>query len=352
MTYGGRCVDNLHDPLRIDSTKLHFHPRRVAEWLERKDAWETAKSIFPIYVEISPMGACSHRCTFCAVDYIGYKTRQLGQSMLTDRLEEMGALGIKSVMMAGEGEPLLYKPINQVVHTAVANGIDVSFTTNGVLLNKLDLHGVSWVKVSLNAGTKETYAKVHGTDEKDWDRVWKNLKDAVERKGDCMIGVQMVLLPENTHEAQELQDRCDDIGIEYVVFKPYSQHKSSITTQYEGFKGIPVVSGPTAVVREASIAAKEIPYSKCQATPYLWAYLMASGDLYSCSAYLLDPRFNLGNLNTHTFKEVWEGEKRRANWEFVRNELDIHDCRVNCRMDKANIYLNDLVNGVPGRNFV
>lgn len=340
------------DNLRIDSQKLQFHPRRVAEWLEKKDAWKTAKSIYPLYVEISPIGACNHRCTFCAVDYIGYKTIQLDRFILADRLAEMGALGVKSAMMAGEGEPILHKHINQIVSASLSSGIDVSFTTNGVLLNKLDLHGVSWVKVSLNAGTKDTYTKVHRTKEKDWDAVWRNLKDAVERKGACQVGVQMVLLPENIHEAQELQDRCDAIGIDYVVFKPYSQHQSSITQQYEGFKGIPVVSGDTAVVRKASIAAKEIPYSKCQATPYLWAYLMSSGDLYSCSAYLLDDRFNLGNLNASTFKEIWEGEKRRANWEFVTNKLDIHDCRVNCRMDKANIYLNELIGGVPNVNFV
>ena len=332
----------MNDKFRIDSTKLQYHPQRVTQLLDGKDDWEKAKEIYPIYVEVSPVGACNHRCTFCAVDYIGYQSRQLTTTVYVDAIREMIYLGLKSVMFAGEGEPLLHKNINKMVSATLALGADVSFTTNGTLLNKLDMAGVSWVKVSLNAGTRETYAKVHRTKEKDWDTVWANLKDAVARKGDCTLGVQMVLLPENEHEAPLLQARCNDAGVDYLVLKPYSQHKSSITHEYEGWKpNVVLPESPGTVVRKESIETTEIPYDKCHATPYLWAYIMATGDVYSCSAYLLDERFRLGNINTQNFLDIWQGDLRRANWEYVRKELDIRDCRVNCRMDKSNRYLDD-----------
>ena len=327
------------DPLRIDSHKLEFHPHRVAQWLAGKDDWEKAKSIYPIYIEVSPMGACNHRCTFCAVDYIGYKTVQLDADNWHERATEMGELGIKSIMFAGEGEPLLHKSINAMTTSALIAGMDVAFTTNGVLLDKLDLFRVSWVKVSLNAGTKETYAKVHRTKEKDWDRVWANLADAVKRKGTCTIGVQMVCLPENSGEEQALQARCEEIGVDYCVLKPYSQHKFSITKQYEGYKPINLVRGKNVVVREEAIKTETHEYEKCSATPTFWAYIMASGEVYSCSAYLLDPRFRLVNINHQTFRELWGSDERRRNWDFVKKTLDIRECRVNCRMDKANKFL-------------
>jgi radical SAM protein with 4Fe4S-binding SPASM domain len=325
--------------------------------LEQKDDWETAKSLYPIYVEISPVGACNHRCTFCAVDYIGYKSVILDSSMMCDRLEEMGQLGIKSVMWAGEGEPLLHKQINRLVTRSRVSGLDSSFTTNGVLLDKLEtLDLCSWVKVSLNAGTAETYSKVHRTKSSDFTKVISNLKSAVKRKGSCTLGAQMVLLPENVIEAGTLARICSDIGLDYLVLKPYSQHKSSITHEYENvtpvYIGPDEVNGMPVIYREESVKTKEIPYDKCQATPYMWAYVMASGDVYSCSAYLLNDKFNLGNLNKQTFKEIWEGEKRRLNWKHVREELNIKDCRLNCRMDKTNRYLNELVVGAKHQNFI
>ena len=327
------------DKFRLDSHKLEFHPHRVAQWLDAKDDWEKAKKVYPIYVEVSPMGACNHRCTFCAVDYIGYNPVHLDTAIISERLCEMSALGVKSVMFAGEGEPLLHKDINEITQSAIRSGLDVAFTTNGVLLDKLDLTGVSWVKVSLNAGTRDTYAKVHRTKEKDWDRVWSNLYGAVKRKGNCTIGVQMVCLPENAGEEKALQDLCADAGVDYCVLKPYSQHKMSITKQYEGYKPINLVGGKNVVVREEAIKTESHSYDKCSATPNFWAYIQANGDVYSCSAYLLDERFRLGNINEQSFRGIWEGERRKANWEMVTQRLDISGCRVNCRMDKANRYL-------------
>ena len=352
------------DKFRIDSSKIHFHPGHVAQVMEA-DTWEKAKTIYPVYWEITTSAACNHRCTFCSVDAIGYPAILMDEWTLIERMREASFLGVKSMMFGGTGEPLVHKKMNFIVDKT-ADTIDLAFTTNAVLLEKLaSLHKCKWVKVSLNAGSAANYARIHKTDESDWTKVWKNIEDAAKRKGNCALGVQCVVLPENYLEMGNLARLSRDAGADYLVLKPYSQATFSIVQRtdidYRTMKaylqsvvdeysreGFDVVLRTNAITNE--ITGKH-NFDKCRATPLSWAYSMANGDLFTCSAHLLDPKFCIGNLNKQSFQEIWEGEKRRENWEMMR-EFDIHNCRLSCRMAQVNTYLEQLERGVPHVNFL
>jgi len=358
----------MSDKYGIESHKLAYHPQRVSKILSAKGDWLKAKGIYPIYMEISPIGACNHRCTFCAVDYLGYNPVRLDFDMMKRRLPEMGKLGVKSIMYAGEGEPLLHKKISELVELTKQAGIDVSFTTNATILPadflEKALPNTSWIKASINAGTPETYHKIHQGKPGDFDKAISNLKAMVEHKKEndlqVTLGAQSMLLPENIDEMEELARICrDEIGLDYLVIKPYSQHKFSITHKYEGVdytqyasyeKKFSAMSSDDFQVifrghtMKKYIEGNEQRYKKCYATPNLWAYVMADGRVFSCSAYLLDERFDLGNINDNSFQEIWEGKRRQENYEFVQEGLDITECRLNCRMDEANRYIDSIKN--------
>ncbi len=354
------------DKYRIDSHKLHFHPRRVADWL-------ADDLIAPLYMEISPSGACNHRCVFCGLDFMGYKARFLPTDIVRQRLTELGEMGLKSLMFAGEGEPLLHRDICDMAEHARACGIDLAFTTNGVLLREDKIQRLlpvtEWIKVSCNAGSAATYAAIHRTREADFEQVFRNLAMAVAlRRRDglgCVLGLQALLLPENRGEMVDLALRCRDLGLDYLVIKPYSQHPQGDSRRYQDIsyqaenaleEALADLNTPTFhVVYRAETMQRwdtgEREYCRCLALPF-WSYIDAGGNVWGCSVYLGDERFLYGNILEQSFREIWQGERRRASLRFVEQELDPSTCRLNCRMDKINAYLWGLRHPPAHVNFI
>lgn len=348
----------MSDKYGIDSHKLHLHPRRVADWLE-------GKNIAPIYMEISPSGACNHRCRFCGLDFMGYKPRFLPTDLLCERLREMGEAGLKSVMYAGEGEPFLHKDMAKIARATKEAGIDVAFTTNAVNL-KPNIAGqvlpvTSWIKVSCNAGSPETYAQVHGTQAGDFEKVMSNMAETVrlrkELGSDCALGFQMVLLPENQHEAVPLAKRVKALGADYLVIKPYSVHRQSgkdayLTLSYDDCaplaEALAQENTPDFKVifrHEAIRRTKETaPYDRCLALPF-WGYVDSGGNVWGCLRHIGEKEFSYGNLLDNTFHALLSSRRIPA-------DFSVEDCHTDCRMDPINGYLWQLAHPGGHINFI
>ena len=119
----------MAENIRMDSHKLIYHPDVVARWMR-------GENIYPIEIEISPSGACNHRCTFCAVDYIGYEPAFLDKDIILRDISRMSKKGLKSIICSGEGEPLLNKNMSDIANGIKVCGVDVAMSTNGVLFTK------------------------------------------------------------------------------------------------------------------------------------------------------------------------------------------------------------------------
>jgi radical SAM protein with 4Fe4S-binding SPASM domain len=228
---------------------------------------------------------------------------------------------------------------------------------------------MEWMKVSIGAAMRETYAKIHRTKPDDFDNVIRNLATAArikrENRFSCTLGMQMLLLPENRHEAVLLAKIAKEIGMDYLVVKPYSQHPSSKTERYKDIKYDEYAyladefaefnsSEFNVIFRLRSMRKWDDGarnYTRCLALPF-WSYIDSGGNVWGCSVYLGNERFLYGNIYTQTFKEIWEGEKRRESLRWVECELDASQCRVNCRMDEVNRYLWELKNPPGHVNFI
>lgn len=354
------------DKYRIDGHKLIYHIPRVNQWLE-------GGTTYPIYMEVSPAGACNHRCVYCGLDFMGYRPKFLDAEVFKERLTEMGKLGVRSIMYAGEGEPFMHHDMPALINHTKSSGIDAAVTTNGVLFTKETadsaLGSIEWIKVSINGATADTYAKIHRSKPGDFDRVIENMSyaAALRKAGGhrCAMGMQLLLLPENCREAAMLARLARDIGMDYLVVKPYSQHPKSKTTKYSSVKysDYEYLADELAEFNTDDFSvifriktmrkwdAKARNYEHCLALPF-WSYVDSGGNVWGCSVYLGDERFLYGNIFENSFKEIWEGEKRLRSLRWVEENLDVSRCRTNCRMDEVNRYLWELKHPPEHVNFI
>lgn len=355
------------DRYLIEGHKLYWHIDRLLEW-------QKGHVIPPIYVEVSPVGFCNHNCIFCGMDFAKMHHRILDTVVLCKALTEMGKVGIRSVMFAGEGEPILHKDIALFVRTANKAGIDVSLTTNGSKgkyeLWKDIMPYLSWIRFSVDAGTPAVYARVHNVKESSFDELIRSIGDAIRVKNDykldTTVGVQFLLLEENICDVEHAIKLFNSVGTDYIIFKPYSLHPQMKNKKDVNYSIELVNHLQNIIDKHKSKAMTEIIFRKdallsyindkkdfdrCWALPF-WGYISSDGNFYTCSVFLNDDRFKSGNIYDQSIHEIIFGNRRTKSINFGKNGLNVKECRTNCRMARINEFLRFIINKPPHVNFI
>ena len=343
----------MAENVKMDSHKLIYHPETVSKWLK-------GEIIYPIEIEISPSGACNHRCVFCAVDYIGYKPDFLDKDIILRDILRLSKKGLKSVICSGEGEPLLNKDLPDIVSGIKRCGVDVAMSSNGVLFTKEKaiecLEAFTWIRFSIASMDDQSYNKIQRGQKNDLDIVKMNLEEAVRIKRDkklkTTLGVQCLLLSDNLPMIPDMAKQLREIGIDYLTIKPYSQHLHSINSFVIDYDALLELEEEIKQYKTENFqvyfranaiknAHHEKCYSQCLGLPFM-THIDAKGNVWPCVAHIGMDEFCYGNIYEQTFEEIWEGKKRQ---EIVQklNALDINKvCRQACRLEEINKYLNEL----------
>jgi len=358
----------IMDKYALDGHKLFWH-------LDRLQAWQSGALIAPIYVEVSPVSYCNHKCIFCGLDFAQGSPASLDTEVINERIIEMGKLGVKSIMFAGEGEPLLHKGLPRWVETAKGNGIDVSITTNGgpgsIELWNLLIPHLSWLRFSVDAGSSSVYSKIHSVQETAFEKTLQSIRDALtirDRFGRCTVGVQYLMIRDNLEDIENAISIFSELGVDYFLLKPYSEHpqmlnKSGFNYSEEDISRIEEIVasyqarvGKPWIIFRKRATSNYIDHSKnfghCRALPF-WGYISSVGDFHTCSVFLNDERFKVGNIYTNNMQGILFGDKRRSSIAYGACDLEVgFECRVNCRMARINEFLEFLDNRPEHINFI
>ncbi len=136
------------------------------------------------YLRISLLERCNLRCSYC-MPANGIILRDKAEFMTQEELffitEKFVSLGVKKIRLTG-GEPLLKKNFNEIIQHFSTLPVELTLTTNGVLLDKsfeaLARGGIKKINISLDSLNEQRFNQI--SRRKDFVRIRENINQALE----------------------------------------------------------------------------------------------------------------------------------------------------------------------------
>jgi molybdenum cofactor biosynthesis enzyme MoaA len=178
-------------------------PYSPFKFVHHKDKIEFMKQgilVTPLQVQIVISNRCNHRCSFCAYRLKNFTTNQLFNEIdviPTDKvleiIDDCVDMNVKAIQYTGGGEPTVHPECHKILAHTLNCGLDLALVTNGLALTSEMIHllaAATWIRVSLDAATPNTYCSIRHVTKHAFSQVLDNIEALAKVKGpDCILGV-------------------------------------------------------------------------------------------------------------------------------------------------------------------
>lgn len=320
--------------------KVIHHPDRLAAL---RDGGQPA----PVQVQLVISDLCNQSCGFCAYRWEGYTSNELFKVLRPDGtanhnpnrmipyekvveiLDDCAAMGVKAVQITGGGEPTAHPRHADIFRAVLERGLDLALVTNGVLLRDETIEILTrakWVRVSIDAGSAEAYARTRRVDRWQFPRVVTKLFQLCARRNagdsDLVVGVGFVVTKDNWREVVDATKLAKDLDADNIrlsaVFQPDDER------YFDGF-----YDEAAALCREAEkltdpgfrvfnnfgdrlgdLRQHAPDYERC-GYQHFSTYIGGDQSVYRCCVQAYNPRGLIGSLKGQRFRDLWESQAKR-----------------------------------------
>jgi sulfatase maturation enzyme AslB (radical SAM superfamily) len=350
------------------------------EYSDLKPAWHMGRvlalregrRVVPAQVQIVLSDLCNHDCPWCAYRMEGYASNQNFAEIRPDGtsnhnpkrfiptpkalelVENCQTLGVLGVQFTGGGEPTVHPDHMQVFARAVDLGLSSSLVTNGNLLRDgwADvLARFAWIRVSLDAGTADTYAKTRRTPKTQFAVALSNL-ERLAKLGGPTIGVSYIVLRENRTECVEAARLAKQAGAGSIRFAAlFSTERGAY---YEGWieEALGYVESAKALQSESFrvidmmgdrlFDLSDRPDYRLCGYQHFNVYVGGDQNVYRCCDTSYNDHGYLGSVKDQTFREWWASAPARAAYD----SFDARSCSL-CAFNGKNRVLAFLADPQP-----
>ncbi len=320
---------NYWDEFEYSKLKLLLNNEKVNSILDVRDGVKKMDERFPISVELHLTDNCNLKCEWCTDKRLRENKAVMDLQIIERLFREFWRHGT-GVTLEGGGEPTLHPAFHQVTESGQRNSLDMGLITNGTVDISESVSRMRWMRVSLDASTRDEYKKEKGID--CFDHVLSNLEkiSAARNPKQTFVGVGYVLTTRNQSDLIQLIKHLDSIGIDYIYLRPVEEAKD-ITPSLENLldlrKKIAELTEKTRIKYMLAISDRVIDKNAglpCIAHS-LTSIIHANGDVALCEKRREDGII-LGNVCESSFEDIWVSPYR----EQVSQKLMNFECQKGC----------------------
>ncbi len=182
------------------------------------------------YLRISLTEKCNLRCTYCMPEE-GIKLRSKSHFMTSDEIitfaKTFVGLGVKKIRITG-GEPLVNKDIKRILTELSKLPVELSITTNAVLLHDyfdlLKELNIGKLNISIDSLDEASFNRI--SRRKHFDVVMKNIRKAIDLNFEVKLNV-VVIKGVNEHEVIDFVkwSERDKVAVRFIEFMPFDGNK-------------------------------------------------------------------------------------------------------------------------------
>jgi MoaA/NifB/PqqE/SkfB family radical SAM enzyme len=283
----------------------------------------------PVHVQLLPTNRCNSACQWCAYRQSGYSsnetffaTDEIPFNKLEEIVADCAAMGVRAIEVTGGGEPTMHPQHAELMESIVERGMDLGVVTNGVILRHHTQEAIlnsQWVRVSIDAGTRHTYATTRNVSMEVFESVRKHIKTLADKRQSAAptVGVGFVVTPQNWKEVAQAtrnahEDGADNIRIGAMFSNEGGGYTVAIRHQLsellqeaksfetETFKIYDLVSDRIAQLLEGSPA-----HPKCWHQS-LATLIGADQNVYRCCVVAYNHIGLIGSIRDKRFLELWQ----------------------------------------------
>lgn len=327
----GRGWSNLRRA--AGTSNLRFFLRMLLNYLAasfRFSAWVP----LPMEIQVEPSSVCNLKCQMCIVSIMRPQAgvTSMSPSRFRSLLAQLPSL--RAVNLTGIGESLLNRHLEEMIQAAQERGIEVSFITNGQLLDgerveKAIQSGVATISFSLEAAQAELYERIRRG--ASWVKLEKNitlLLEKIREKGaKTTVILNVVLLKEsleNPAHLRQIIDLAARWGIKEVTLQNPHDLEANGTLVYfeekkEALKKIFQELKTYAAARGVNVTLPNITLKEGSCYyPWVYPQVTAAGELLPCCLLaqfdkpeMIARQYSFGNVFREGLAKAWNGPRAK-----------------------------------------